>query len=75
MYCVVFFVCLYVNYYYYRIGYILYIYIGVYLLNKSDQALEFVSSYFLALRGVMLNGGPGGPRDLGNKSTHIIRRP
>ena len=23
----------------------------------------------------MLNGGPGGPKDLGNKSTHIIRRP
>lgn len=31
--------------------------------------------YFFALRGVMLNGGPGGPRDLGNRSTHIIRRP
>lgn len=32
-------------------------------------------SYFLAFRGVMLNGGPGGPRDLGKRSTHIIRRP
>lgn len=31
--------------------------------------------YFLALRGVMLNGGPGGPKDLGNRSTHICIRP
>lgn len=37
-------------------------------------AFGFIS-YFFALRGVMLNGGPGGPKDLGNKSTHIIRRP
>lgn len=37
--------------------------------------IDCVCRYFFALRGVMLNGGPGGPRDLGNKSTHIIRRP
>lgn len=33
------------------------------------------SFYFLALRGVMLNGGPGGPKDLGNRSTHNCIRP
>lgn len=32
-------------------------------------------SYFLALRGVMLNGGPGGPKDFGKMSTHICNRP
>lgn len=37
--------------------------------------IDCLCMYFFALRGVMLNGGPGGPRDLGNKSTHIIRRP
>ncbi len=41
----------------------------------STVHLMCVCSYFLALRGVTLNGGPGGPIDLGNRSTHIIRRP
>lgn len=30
-----------------------------------------MGSYLLALRGVTLKGGPGCPRDLGNRSTHI----
>lgn len=28
-------------------------------------------THFLAFRGVMLNGGPGGPKLLGKTSTHI----
>lgn len=47
----------------------------VFFLNWSVLILVDAESYFFALRGVMLNGGPGGPKDLGNKSTHIIRRP
>lgn len=43
--------------------------------GKSIQANKELHSYFLALRGVILNGGPGGPKDLGNKSTHICNRP
>lgn len=32
-------------------------------------------THFLALRGVMLNGGPGGPKLLGKTSTHICSFP
>lgn len=41
----------------------------------SHPELYVFGSYFLALRGITLNGGPGGPRDLGKTSTHIISRP
>lgn len=41
----------------------------------SHPELYVFGSYLLALRGVTLNGGPGGPRDLGKMSTHIISRP
>lgn len=34
-----------------------------------------LGSYFFALRGVMLKGGPGGPMDLGKISTHSCNRP
>lgn len=45
------------------------------LFQRLLLIIDYVCTYFFALRGVMLNGGPGGPIDLGNKSTHIVRRP
>lgn len=38
---------------------------------RADRWCANTNTYFLAFRGVMLNGGPGGPKLLGKTSTHI----